>query len=154
MDGDNCCPSRSVKLRYKPCNDSGTNTTLTFEGIGLVIVNTMLEPMSEDLGFDKNVGGAVATSVFYIGAMVGGLIAGPFEKASGKFAQLWIGALYAFGNIFAGLTTDSKVCWGGPFDGCVAKMLFAGRVLTGLASGLMLVVSPKCDISDNRHSVL
>ena len=111
----------------------------------------MLENMSDDLAFEKNVGGAAVSSIFYVGAMVGGLIAGPFEKASGRFAQLCISVLYASGNILAGFTTDSKVCWGGPFGGCVADMLFAGRVLTGLASGLMLVVSPKCDISDNRH---
>ena len=116
---------------------------LTFEGMGLVIVNTMLEPMSEDLGFDKNVGGAVATAAFYVGAILGGFVIAPFEKASGKFAQLWIGALYALGNILAGLTTDHNLCWGGPLDGCVANMLVAGRVLTGFASGLMLVVSPK-----------
>ena len=93
----------------------------------------MLENMSQDLAFEKNVGGTAVSSIFCVGAMVSGLLAGPFEKATGKFAQLCIGVLYASGNILAGFTTDSKVCWGGPFGGCVADMLFAGRVLTGLA---------------------
>ena len=116
-------------------------------GIALVIVNTMLDNLSEDLTFEKNVGGAAVSSIFYVGAMLGGLVAGPFEKASGKFAQLWIGVLYACGNIIAGLTADHKFCWGGPFDGCVTSMLFAARILTGFALGLMLVVSPKYDMA-------
>ena len=111
----------------------------------------MLENMSQDLAFEENVGGTAGLIyLFCVGAMVGGLLAGPFEKATGKFAQLCIGVLYASGNILAGFTIDHKICRGGPFNGCVASMLFTGRVLTGLA-GLMLVVSPKCEISDNRH---
>ena len=112
-------------------------------GVTLVIVNTMLEAMSEDLGFDKNVGGAVASASLYIGIMIGGLTAGPFEKISGRFVQTWIGLLYTTGNLLAGFSTDHKICWGGPFGGCVADMLFIGRLLNGFASGFMLVVSPK-----------
>jgi len=112
-------------------------------GVALVVVNTMLSTLSEDLGFDENVGGAVATAALYLGAGVGGVLAGPFQRCCGKFSQVWIGVLYLAGSVLCGCTTDHKVCWGGPFDGCVANMLFVGRCLTGIASGLMLVISPK-----------
>lgn len=112
-------------------------------GIALVVVNTMLDRLSEDLGFDKNVGGAVASAALYLGAGVGGLLSGLFQRICGKFSQVLIGIMYAAGSVMCGLSTDDKICWGGPFDGCVAYMVVAGRTLTGIASGLMLVISPK-----------
>ena len=103
----------------------------------------MLKPLYTDLGFDKNVGSGVAAASMYLGVAVGGLVAGPFEDACGKYAQVWMGALYVLGNILCAFSTDHKLCWGGSFDGCVADMILAGRLITGLASGLALVVSPR-----------
>ena len=104
----------------------------------------MLKPLAKDLGFDRKIGGGVASASVYLGTALGGFLAGPFEDASGKYAQVWIGVLYAIGNLLCAFSTEHKICWGGSFDGCVADMVLAGRLIMGLANGLVLVVSSRC----------
>ena len=112
-------------------------------GIAVVIINTMLKTLSSDLEFDKNVGGGVAAAAVFLGACVGGLVAGPFDDVTGKYAQIWIAVFYSAGDMLCAFATTDKLCWGGAFDGCVPFMVLFGRLLTGLASGLVLVVSPR-----------
>ena len=107
------------------------------------VMNTMLEAISEDLGFEANVGGAVASAVIYAGAVIGGFFVGPFEKRCGRFAQFWSSFLFLLASLLCGLTTEHKICWDGLFDGCVPYMLFFGRVIAGLAFGFSIVISPK-----------
>ena len=110
--------------------------------VALVLVNTMLTQLSEDLRFDKNSGGAVGTAALYVGGLAGGLSAVHFEKASGTFMQLWTGILFSVGNTLAAFATEQKVCWSG-LHGCSPSMLLGGRLLTGFACGLVLALTPK-----------
>ena len=103
----------------------------------------MLEAISEDLGLDENVGGAVAAASLYVGAIIGGFVVGPFDRCSGQFAQFWTGLLYLLASLLCGLTNEHKICWGGPFDGCVPYMLLLGRVIAGVSYGFSIVISPK-----------
>ena len=116
------------------------------------MVNTMLETLAEDLGFDEDVGGAVASSALFLGAICGSLFVGIFQKICGKYSQLWTGVLYGTGNLLCAVTTDAKLCWGGAFDGCVPIMILIGRLTAGTAAGLTFVIAPRCP---NRfgHSV-
>ena len=141
-----CAGGRAARSSSARCADRRLTPPLeriSLAGISLVLLNSMLKPLYTDLGFDKNVGGGVAAGVMYLGVAVGGLVAGPFEDASGKYAQVWVGAFFMLGNLLCALSTDHKLCWGGSFDGCVADMILTGRLITGLGSGLALVVSPR-----------
>ena len=62
-------------------------------GVALVVVNTMMDDLVEDLDFDKSVGGGVAASALFLGAGVGSLVAGPFERIVCQYGQLCIGLL-------------------------------------------------------------
>ena len=103
----------------------------------------MLEAVSNDLKFDENIGGAVAAAALYAGAVIGGFVVGPFEQCCGRLAQFWNALLYLLASLLCGLTTEHKICWGGPFDGCVPYMLLLGRVIAGVAFGFSIVISPK-----------
>ena len=110
----------------------------------------MLTPLSEDLRFDKTIGGAVATAALYVGGLVGCLSAVHLEKASGTRIQLWTGLLFSVGNTLAALSTEQKVCWNELY-GCSPSLLLGGRLLTGFSSGLVLALSPKYTPTRRRH---
>jgi len=112
-------------------------------GYALVVMNTMLDHLTEDLNFNKNRGGALASAIFYFGCGVGGLIASRFERALGRFSQTGVASMYFSGSLLCGFSNSRSFCWGGPLDGCVPFMLFFGRILVGIGGGLGSVISPK-----------
>lgn len=112
-------------------------------GVALVIINTMLETLSQNLDFDEDVGGAVITAVLFLGAALGGLVTGPFEKSFGKYSQLILGLFFITGNVLCAATTDDKICSHKVVKGCVPVMIFVGRFIVGFSSGLVFVISPK-----------
>lgn len=114
--------------------------------MALVIINTMLESFSKDLEIDEDIGGAVIASILFLGAAIGGLIAGPFERAFKRYTQVVIGFLFAVGAFLCAFTTKDSFCREGTTDECVPYMAFVGRIISGIASGTSLVVSPKYEI--------
>ena len=129
--------------KHKNVSGCHPESSVSSTGLAMSIMNTMLEAISDDLGIEENVGGAVAAAALYAGAVIGGFVVGPFEKCCGRFVQFWIAFLYLLASLLCGLTTDHKICWGGPFDGCVPYMLLFGRVISGVAFGFSIVISPK-----------
>ena len=103
----------------------------------------MLNDVSEDLGFDKSVGGGVISSALFLGAGVGGLVARPLDKVLAEHGQLCMSLLFVVGNVLCGASIDQKLCQGASLDGCVPAMILAGRLVIGFASGLALVASPR-----------
>eukprot|EP00210_Caulerpa_lentillifera_P006660 g6363.t1 len=103
----------------------------------------MLDDLTEDLHFDKNRGGALASSIFYLGCAIGGVIANHLERYLHRFSQTGVALVYFLGSILSGFSSSSSFCWGGPLNGCVPYMLFFGRLLTGVGGGLGSVISPR-----------
>eukprot|EP00210_Caulerpa_lentillifera_P006626 g6331.t1 len=112
-------------------------------GLGLAIMNTMLDAVSDDMEFDKNIGGAVVTAVIYSGCAIGSLMSSFFEFAFRRFSQLVVALLFLTGSLLCAFTSSHQFCWNGVFHGCVPIMLFLGRAIIGFASGITVVISPK-----------
>jgi len=107
------------------------------------MMNTMLDSVSSELNFDKNIGGAIATGAIYLGCTIGSFLSGLTLHFFGRCSQLVMATLFLMGSILCGLSPQNHLCWGGPLNGCVPTMLLCGRLLIGLASGLAVVMSPK-----------
>eukprot|EP00210_Caulerpa_lentillifera_P006644 g6347.t1 len=112
-------------------------------GLGLTIMNTMLDSLSSELDFDKNISGAVATSAIYLGCSIGSFFSGVTSHIFGDCAQLFMAIMFLLGNVLCTLSVQSHICWGGPLSDCIPSMLLIGRLLTGAASGVAVVISPK-----------
>lgn len=103
----------------------------------------MLDALSEDLGFDKNIGGAVVAAVIYLGCAIGSFLSGWVQSFFRQFSQILVAVLFLIGSLLCALSTSQKLCWSGPLPGCVPIMLLIGRWVIGVASGITVVISPK-----------